>query len=65
MCCVFASIVPHPFRCVEFGPVGREQEDFNVLAMFLEPFVDLGLLVVRSVILYQVDAMSATVECRK
>ena len=48
---IFAGILPQPFGGIELGRVGRQLVDFQPVAVGLEPTPDLGVLMIRGVVL--------------
>ena len=59
---VLTRVVPDTFGCISFRPVGRELEDFHVLAVSSEPLLGFSLGGVRGVVVNEVEAMAAAVE---
>jgi len=59
---LLSHVSPDLLYAVELGRIGRQQENFQALAICFEPFVDFGLLVIRGVVLNQVHAVIAPVE---
>ena len=57
--------MPDAFHRIKLRRIGWQQIDFHSFAVRAEPFVDFGLFVIGSVVLYQVDAMVALVETRQ
>src|SRR5271157_769653 len=51
MSSIFAGVLPQPFGGIEFGRVGRELVDFQPVPVRLEPVPDLGVLMIRGVVL--------------
>lgn len=64
VCGVFARVIPNTLGRIEFRPVRRQLEYFQIAPMLFEPVVGFLLLVIRSVVLNQIDAMSSPVEGR-
>ena len=48
---IFAGVLPQPLGGIELGRVGRELVDFQPVAVRLEPAPDLGVLMIRGVVL--------------
>ena len=59
---VLARVVPDPFGRIQFRPVGRKREDFDIAAVRLEPVIGLLLLMIRSIVLHQINPVAAAVE---
>jgi hypothetical protein len=59
---VLASVIPDAFCGIQLRPVGRKLEHFHVAAVDFEPVVGFLFLVIRGVVLNQVDAVAAPVE---
>src|SRR5229473_8084810 len=59
---VLARVIPDPFSRIQFRPVGWKLEDFQVAAVRFEPVIGFLLLVIRRVVLDQVDPVAAAVE---
>src|SRR5579863_4153227 len=51
MSSIFTGVLPQPLGGIEFGRVGRELVDFQPVAVGLEPAPDLGVLMIRGVVL--------------
>ena len=64
VCDVLASVIPYAFCRIQLRPVRRKLEHFHVAAVDFEPVVGFLFLVIRGVVLNQVDAVSAPVEGR-
>lgn len=62
---LFSRVSPNLLNAIEFGRIGRQEENFQALAICFEPFVDLGLFVIRGVVMDQVDSVVALVETRQ
>ena len=48
---VLSRVIPNPFGGVEFRPVRRQWEHFDVTAVLGEPLVDFLFFVIRGVVL--------------
>jgi hypothetical protein len=48
---IFAGVLPEPFGGIEFGRVGRELVDFQPVAVGVEPTPNLGVFMIRGVVL--------------
>ena len=57
---IVAGVLPQPFGGIEFGRVGRELVDFQPVPVGFEPAPDLGVLMVRGVVLNE-NGPAATV----
>lgn len=62
VCHMLAGVIPDPFGSIQFGPVRRKLEDFHVAAVGFEPVIGFLLLVIRGVVLNQVDPVAAPIE---
>src|SRR6516162_6571276 len=49
---VLARVVPDPFGRIQFRPVGRKWQDFDIATVCLEPVMGLLLLMIRSIVLH-------------
>src|ERR1019366_4982709 len=52
----FAGVLPEALGGIELGRVGRELVDFQPVAVGLEPVPDLGVLMIRGVVLNEKGA---------
>src|SRR5215472_818690 len=64
VCDVLARVVPDAFGRIQLRPVRRKLEYFHVAAVGFEPVIGFFLLVIRGIVLNQVDPMTAPVEGR-
>jgi hypothetical protein len=48
---IFACVLPEPLGGIEFGRIGRELMDFQPVPVGFEPAPDLGVLMVRGIVL--------------
>jgi hypothetical protein len=62
VCDMLAGVLPDPFGCIQFWPVGREWEDLQITAIRLEPSIGFLLFVIGRVVLNQVDPVTAAIE---
>ena len=62
---VLAGVVPYSFSGVEFRPVRRQLEDLDMAPVLGKPVIGFALLVIRGVVLNQIDAMTASVKGRQ
>jgi hypothetical protein len=60
VCDVFPLVIPDSFGCIQFRPVRRKLKDFHVAAVGFEPVINFPLLVVRRVVLNQIDPTRGT-----
>src|ERR1039457_3629567 len=59
---ILASVLPQPLAGIEFGRVGRELVDFQPVSVGLEPAPDLGVLMIRGVVLSENSPAAAIVQ---
>ena len=59
---VLARVLPDPFRRIQFRPVGRKLEDFEIAAVRLEPVIRFLLLVIGSIVMHQVNPMPVAIK---
>ena len=59
---VFARVLPDPFRRIQFRPVGRKLEDFEIAAVRLEPVIRFLLLVIGSIVMHQVNPVPVAIK---
>jgi len=57
-----AGVVPDPLGGVEFGPVGRQIENFHAFPVGREPVIDFRFLVVAGVVLDEIDPAAPAVK---
>ena len=61
MSSILAGVLPQPFGRIEFGRVGRELVDFQPVAVGFEPAPDLGVLMIRGVVLNENGTAAAII----
>jgi len=59
---IFAGVLPQPLGGIEVGRVGRELVDFQPVAVRLELAPDLGVLMIRGVVLNKNGSAAAIVK---
>jgi len=57
--------MPEPLRRIEVRRIGRQREDFDLAVVFGKKLQDFGLLMIRGVVLNQIDPMAAAVIMRQ
>ena len=62
VCDMFAGVLPDPFGRIQFWPVGRELEDFQIAAIRFEPVIGFLFFVIRRIVLNEVDPVTTAVE---
>ena len=56
-----SGVMPEPLGRIEVRRVGRQREDFDVAVVFGKEFQDFRFLMIRGVVLNQIDPMAAAV----
>ena len=52
---VKSGVMPDPFQSVVFRRIGREVGDLHIFAVIREPFLDVFVFVVGSIVLDEID----------
>lgn len=62
VCDMLARVMPDSFGRIQFRPVGRKWQDFDIATVCLEPVMGLLLLMIRSIVLHQINPVATAVE---
>ena len=58
------GVMPEPLRGIEVRRIGRQRKDFDLAVVFGKKLQDFRLLMIRGVVLNQIDPMAAAVIMR-